>query len=79
MVISMAPPSRFSLRRLARVFVHECAHLNGVDHDAMPHRLLYSLGPTPRWAKGVDLRYLGRAPEQMQFLRGAYKKRKRRA
>ena len=57
MVIALASPSRFSLRRLARLFEHEAAHLKGVEHSKMSERLLYSLGPTPRWAEGCTFRY----------------------
>lgn len=57
MVIAIASPSNFSLRRLARLFEHEAAHLKGLDHERMNERLLYSLGPTPGWAKGSEFRY----------------------
>ena len=57
MVIAIAAPSRFSLRRLARLFEHEAAHLKGLDHDRMNEKLLYSLGPTPEWARGCGFRY----------------------
>ena len=64
-VISMAPPSRFSLRRLARLFVHEVTHTKGKDHEQMEHEVLWSLGPIPSWAQGARIRYRGRAPDQM--------------
>lgn len=74
--IAIAPPSRLrpdepnsdGRRRLARLIEHEAAHLRGLDHDDMPHNLLYSLGPTPTWAQGLPLRYRGRAPNQMDVL-----------
>lgn len=64
-VIAIAPPSRFSLRRLSRLLEHEIAHTLGYEHEAMPHDLLWSLGATPRWARGTRIRYLGRAPNQL--------------
>lgn len=67
--IALAPPSRFSLRRLARLFIHEAAHIQGVDHQDMPDKLLYSRGPTPGWARESRIRYEGRAPDQLRFLR----------
>lgn len=69
MVIAIAPPSRFELRRLACMFEHEAKHIAGLSHADMSNDVLYSLGPTPDWAKGLPLRYRGRAPNQMQFLR----------
>lgn len=79
MAIAMASPSHFSLRRLARLFEHEAAHLAGYEHEDMPHRLLYSLGGVPDWAQGTRLRYHGRAPNQMDRLSLGYKPRDRRA
>ena len=67
--IAIAPPSRFSLRRLARLFEHECAHAVGLEHSAMPERVLYSLGPVPRWAQHATIRYRRRAPDQVRLLR----------
>lgn len=64
-VIAIASPSHFSMRRLARVFEHEVVHTKGLDHEHMPERVLWSLGPVPKWAEGVKLRYLGRAPNQL--------------
>lgn len=69
-VIAMAPPSRFSLRRLARLFEHEVTHTRGQEHEAMSHDVLWSLGPVPRWARGARLRYRGRAPRQLGLLEG---------
>lgn len=64
-VIAMAPPSRFSLRRLARLLEHEVAHKMGSEHRDMDERTMYSLGNVPDWAKGARIRYQGRAPNQM--------------
>ena len=64
-VIAIAPPSRFRMRRLARVFEHEVKHTRGYDHEDMPDRILWSLGDVPAWARGARLRYLGRAPDQI--------------
>lgn len=70
MAIAIASPTHFSLRRFARLFEHEAAHLAGMDHEDMPYRLLMSLGPVPEWATGTRLRYLGRAPDQVVRLGG---------
>lgn len=69
MVIAIAPRSKFSLRRLARLLHHETGHLLGLEHEDMNERLLYSLGPTPGWAVGSRIRYRGRAPDQIVLLR----------
>ena len=69
MTIAIAAPWRFDLRRLACMFRHECEHLKGVEHEQMPHDMLYSLGDTPEWAIGTRLRYRGRAPRQLPLLR----------
>lgn len=61
-VIAIASPSRFDLRRLAQLFRHELAHTSCYQHEDMPHDVLWSLGPVPAWAK-VKLRWEGqRAP-----------------
>ena len=57
-VIAIASPSRFDLRRLARLFEHEVAHTKGQRHEDMSDNVLWSLGPTPAWAK-VPLRWKG--------------------
>ena len=64
-VIALAAPHRFSIRRLARLFEHEVTHSKGVDHSEMSHNVLMSLGPIPDWAKNVKIRYRGRAPSQI--------------
>ena len=69
MVIALAAPWRYSLRRLARLLEHEAAHIRGYSHEEMDHDVLLSLGNTPRWAEGTVLRYRGRAPSQLAFLR----------
>ena len=65
MVIAMAPPSRFSLRRLSRLFQHEITHTLGVEHEDMDEDTLWSLGAVPAWAKGARIRYRGRAQRQL--------------
>lgn len=60
LVIAIASPSRFDLRRLARLFEHEVAHLQGKRHEDMPHNVLWSLGPVPTWAR-VSIRWRGKA------------------
>lgn len=73
MVLAVASPSRTTpkefIRRLARLIEHEAAHLRGVEHGRMPRELLYSLGPTPAWARGAKISYRSRAPDQMKALR----------
>ena len=64
-VIALAPPNRFSLRRLARLFQHEVTHTQGYEHKDMPNDVLWSLGPVPEWAEGAVIRYHGRAPNQI--------------
>lgn len=64
-VIAMAPPSRFCLRRLARLFEHEVTHAKGFEHEEMEERVLWSLGDIPPWARNTPLRYRGRAPTQL--------------
>lgn len=65
MVISIASPSNFSLRRLARLFEHEVTHKLGQTHEQMQHDVLWSLGPVPSWARGSVIRYRRRAPSRM--------------
>lgn len=73
MVLAVASPARTTkkefIRRLARLLEHEAAHLRGVEHKGMSRELLYSLGSTPSWARGVRIRYRGRAPDQLAVLR----------
>lgn len=57
-VIAIASPSHFDLRRLARLFEHEFAHTKGQYHEDMSHNVMWSLGPVPRWAK-VTIRWQG--------------------
>lgn len=64
-VISIASPAKFSLRRLARLFEHEVTHTLGYEHEQMPERILWSEGGIPSWAK-TPLRYEGRAPRQIE-------------
>lgn len=64
-VIALAPPSHFSMRRLTRLFEHEVTHTQGYEHEEMKPQVLWSLGKTPHWADGLKIRYRGRAPSQM--------------
>lgn len=64
-VIALAPPNRFSMRRLSRLFEHEVTHTQGYEHEDMPRNVMWSLGPVPDWAKDLKIRYLGRAPNQI--------------
>ena len=64
-VIAISPPSRFRMRRLARILVHELSHTKGQAHADMNEDTLWSLGEVPGWARGVKLRYRGRAPSQI--------------
>lgn len=58
MVIAISSPSKFELRRLARLFQHEVAHLKGQRHEDMPDNVLWSEGPLPAWAK-LPIRWEG--------------------
>ena len=73
MVLAIAAPSYSSKgefeRRLSRLLDHEAAHLRGVEHEQMRKPLLYSEGDTSEWARGLVVRYRGRAPNQMAVLR----------
>ena len=67
--LSIAAPSRFRLAKLARIVDHEALHLVGRDHEDMPEGRLYtSDASVPRWAKGLRVRYLRRAPAQIPLL-----------
>jgi len=68
MVMAIGSPSRFRLRRLARVYEHELAHIWGSPHAHMMPRLLYSFGKTPWWAETSRFGYRGRAPDQLPLL-----------
>lgn len=69
---AIAPPSYSPyeefLRRLSRLVHHEVAHVFGYEHEDMGENLLYSLGPTPKWAQRWDvrnrIRYVGPPPER---------------
>lgn len=68
----LPPPSKMTLRRLARLFEHEVAHTLGKNHGPvaegrhprspkdMTREEYWSLGPTPRWARGTQIRFQGR-------------------
>ena len=67
-VIAMAAPARFRLIRLANLLRHELAHVAGQDHQDMPPKVEWALGPMPQWAwqfQRRPIRYHGRAPRQM--------------
>lgn len=68
-VIAIAPPSRFTMKRLCRLIEHEMAHTLGMEHEDMPPNLLWSRGNVPRWARGLRIRYEGRAPDQLALTR----------
>lgn len=70
-VVAIAPPSTFTMSKFSRIVLHELTHAKGVEHDAMPERLLYSEGSALPWTKGLRIRYRGRAPDQMLRLRPA--------
>jgi hypothetical protein len=72
--IAIAPRSynrsrRGFIRRLARLFEHEMAHHAGAEHEDMPHKRLYSLGPEPMWSRKLEIRRRGRTPDQLAVLR----------
>ena len=71
MSIALAAPWRFDLRRLTKLHEHEFGHIRGYEHEDMDKNLLLSLGPTSEWARGSKIRYYGRAPAQLPFLRYA--------
>lgn len=54
--LGIAPPSRHSMRKLARIFEHEVFHTLGVRHRSMTYREYWSLGGVPHWAKGLNVR-----------------------
>jgi hypothetical protein len=67
--LAIAAPSRFRLAKLARIVDHEALHLVGRDHGDMPEGRLYtSEAAVPRWARGLRVRYLGRAPDQLGLM-----------
>lgn len=64
-VVAVASPSRITARRLARVYEHELLHASCLEHRDMTERDMYSRGPAPTWARGLRLRWRGRAPRQL--------------
>ena len=56
-VVAVAPPSRFSKAKLARIYRHELRHIAGQEHEDMTERDLWSSGPEPEWSRGVSIRY----------------------
>lgn len=74
-VFALAPPSYDRsrdrsefMRRLSRLIDHEFRHLKGDEHEDMGQSDLYSLGPASPWARGISVRYRGRASAQLPFL-----------
>lgn len=64
--LAIAAPSKFRMAKLARIIEHEARHLLGEDHEGMPERHVYtSAGSVPSWARGMSVRYRGRAPGQL--------------
>lgn len=67
--LAIAAPSRFRLAKLARIVDHEALHLLGKDHGEMVEsRLFTSDSLVPKWARGMKVRYVTRAPDQMGLL-----------
>lgn len=68
-VIALASPSHFSLKRLTNLTIHELGHTAGLEHEDMPYNMHWSIGPLPSWARRFDRpnwpRYTGRAPPQL--------------
>jgi hypothetical protein len=54
--IEIAPPSRFTISRLAKIAEHEILHTMGVTHAKMTKAAYWSLGPLPEWARGLRVR-----------------------
>jgi hypothetical protein len=71
MVLALARPSKWSLRKATLIFRHEVAHLRGADHHEMSPDIYWSRGPVPAWARGKKLRRKSGAH------RGASRKRKK--
>ena len=67
-VIAIAPPTKFTLAKFARIFEHECTHAKGSEHEQMAESVLWSEGDVPAWARGARLRYRSRAPSQLGLL-----------
>lgn len=83
-VVALAPPSyhgqdeELLVLKAAAILKHEAAHYRGLPHARMKGpKLLESRpclgigcrGRMPSWARGLRLRYRGRAPNQMIALR----------
>ena len=59
--MQIAYPSKFSKRKLARLYEHEVAHTKGLEHEQMSEETYWSKGGEPKWARDVKLRYKGPA------------------
>jgi hypothetical protein len=57
MVLAIAPPSRFSKTKLARILKHELLHLQGLEHEDMTEDELWSGGDEPSWSRDKPIRY----------------------
>lgn len=56
-VMALAPPSKFSKTKLARLFEHEVLHTDGLEHDDMTEEERYSTRTRrPYWAE-VPIHY----------------------
>lgn len=51
-MMAIASPSRFSKKKLARLFEHELAHIRGKEHADMSEGVYWSKGDEPEWARG---------------------------
>jgi hypothetical protein len=64
MVFMLPPPSQLTLRRLARLFEHECKHTLGLSHEQMTEAEYWSRGSLPLWARGKKVRWMGNRAAQ---------------
>jgi len=65
-VIQIAPPSRFSKRKLARIYEHELRHIEGLEHEEMTEKDLWSEGPEPEWSRGMKVRRRKRRGDEIE-------------
>jgi hypothetical protein len=69
MVLAVAPPSRFSKAKLARIIKHEMLHARGKEHEDMKEDELWSSGPEPEWSKDKQVRSRGRGESVQRRLK----------
>ena len=50
-IVAIAPPSKFSKKKLARIFEHELRHISGQEHEDMTEEDYWSKGSEPEWSK----------------------------